>query len=165
MVSFGRVLFGGLLLVSGCTASEETTAEKTNDQDGRLRRLEMSFRPSDYDRPAKTSRKDILAPESAVSDSSTATNPASTSEQVPGFRVQIVSTTSIDDANAQKALAESLFPGEWFYLQYDQPTYKIRAGNFLIRFDAERFRDQVSEKGFPGAWVVPERVFRQPPPR
>jgi len=165
MRSLGAILFGGLVLVSGCTHSRETTAEKANAQDERLRRIEMSFRPSDYDRPTTTSRKDSARQESTVSDSSATTNPALASEQVPGFRVQIVSTTSIDDAKVQMALAESLFPGEWFYLQYDQPTYKIRAGNFLIRFDAELFRDQISEKGFHGAWVVPERVFKQPPPR
>jgi hypothetical protein len=85
-------------------------------------------------------------------------------DQAPGYRVQLISTTSIDEAKARKLYAESLFPAEWFYLQYDPPTYKIRAGNFLIRFDADRFRSQAVERGFAGAWVVPEHVFKNPPP-
>jgi hypothetical protein len=157
------VAFGGLLLV-GCKASEETVITREQTRDEELRGYETTFRPSDYDRaPASNPQPDTTNLTQAEDSLFT---PAATPvpEQVSGFRVQIVTTTSIDEANRKKSLGESLFPNEWFYLEYDQPSFKIRAGNFLTRFEAERFRSQIADRGFSGAWVVPARVFRHPPP-
>lgn len=156
-------VFGGLLLV-GCKASQETEITKEQTRDEELRLYETTFRPSDYDRAAapKAPLDTVKLTEAEDSLFTPATTPVP--EEVSGFRVQIVTTTSIDEANRKKSLGESLFPDEWFYLEYDQPTFKIRAGNFLTRFEAERFRSQIAERGFSGAWVVPARVFRHPPP-
>jgi hypothetical protein len=85
-------------------------------------------------------------------------------ETVQGFRVQVFSTTSIDEANARKAELEEAIPQERVYLDFDPPTYKIRAGNFLTRYDADRFVRFLSDKGFTGGWAVPQRVFKNPPP-
>jgi hypothetical protein len=158
-------LLCGLVLYSGCSESGESLQDQKNANDERIRRLEEQFHPSDYDRPPKATPLSIAPPESTVVDTSFPPVPLQTADQVPGYRVQIITTTSIDEAKEKKSLAESLFPGEWFYLQYDQPTYKIRAGNFVSRFEAERFRGMIAERGFAGAWVVPERVLKQPPPR
>ena len=82
-----------------------------------------------------------------------------------GFRVQIYSSTSIDEANAKVAEVQGILPMEWFYVVYDAPAYEIRAGNFLKRFDADKFVRQLSDRGYRDAWVVPEKVFKNPPPR
>jgi hypothetical protein len=165
MIRFGAAAILCGLFLSGCSESEGTVQDQKASKDERVRRLEEQFHPSDYERPPKANPPGIVAPDSAFVDTSLPSTPVQTPEQVPGYRVQLITTTSIDEANEKKALAESLFPGEWFYLQYDQPTYKIRAGNFVSRFEAERFRGMIAERGFAGAWVVPERVFKQPPPR
>jgi hypothetical protein len=132
----------------------------------RARRFEARFTPSAEDRPATTQGKD---PDSPVRHSrrgdSTQHDPSPLpTEEVSGFRIQVFSTTDIDEAGVKKGEAELLFPGEWVYLQYDQPSYKIRVGNFLRRYDAERFRTLAVEKGFGGAWIVPSRVLKNPPP-
>jgi hypothetical protein len=151
---------------AGCRGPQETTRTEILDElpSPDLQSAEESFNPSDYDRMPGTQKKDSTGG-SATSGETSGPSPALPAPDLaPGYRVQLISTTSIDEAKAKKAYAESLFPFEWFYLQYDPPTYKIRAGNFLIRFDADRFRSQATERGFVGAWVVPERVFKNPPP-
>lgn len=166
MIRFGALaLLCGLVFYSGCSESEGTLQDQKRANDELLRQLEEQFHPSDYDRPPKATPGGVAAPESSAVDTSLPPVPGPAPEQVPGYRVQIITTSSIDEAKEKKSFAESLFPGEWFYLQYDQPTYKIRAGNFVSRFEAERFRGMIAERGFAGAWVVPERVFKQPPPR
>jgi hypothetical protein len=162
-----RKFFSGALIVllAGCPATREiaqpgATPERPSAD---VRRAEESFNPSDYQPLHKTEHDSTFLPR--LTEATPATPPpAQAPELVPGYRVQLLSTTSIDEANARRLYAESLFPDELFYLQYDPPTYKIRAGNFLLRFDADRFRSQAAERGFSGAWVVPERVFKNPPP-
>jgi hypothetical protein len=157
------VLLGGALLI-GCAGSRETEAMKKETRDDLLRRYEATFRPSDYDRAPTPTHHTATVTQSEGSDSLATPIATPVPEEVPGFRVQIVTTASIDEANQKKIVGESLFPNEWFYLEYDQPTFKIRAGNFLTRFEAERFRALIAERGFSKAWVVPARVFKHPPP-
>ena len=152
----------GLMLAS-CGAIRETGEESTSK--AALNEYEASFRPSDHDQPLKdffpeedtTGRKD-----------STSTSRVSTpqsQELTQGYRVQVFGTTSYDEAKNTKAAVESQFVDEWFYIVYDAPTYKLRAGNFLERYEADRFAKLLAEKGYRDAWVVPERVLKNPLPR
>jgi hypothetical protein len=43
------------------------------------------------------------------------------------------------------------------YMEYEQPYYKVRAGNFTSRGAAERLADRL-ERTFAGAFVVPSMV-------
>jgi hypothetical protein len=150
-----------VIFLAGCGSSRDAGKEEEGRSGAEdLQRFEADFRPSDYDPDPEKNSEAVTSP-SGVPEVS---EPGPVSyEHVQGYRVQIFAGASIDEANSQKSLAESLFPLEWFYLQYDPPTYKVRAGNFVTRFEAERFAKVVSEKGFPGAWAVPERVFKSPP--
>ena len=93
------------------------------------------------------------------------TNPYDPPIVVQGFRVQLFSTPEIDEANAKKAQAEAAFPDEWFFVVYDQPTYKVRGGNFVNRSAADAFAKHLTQKGFPDAWTVPEKIVKNPRPR
>ena len=151
------------LLIAGCGTSRDTTGE-TGDPNAELHGYESDFRPSDYDpepapgRPASHSPLD--APEGTPAEE---TPTLSLQEEVQGFRVQVYSTNSIDSAKVKKAEFESLFPREWFYLDYDPPTYKIRAGNFLTKYEADRFARTLADHGHRDAWPVPQRVYKDPP--
>lgn len=92
-------------------------------------------------------------------------NPSNTPTIIQGYRVQLFSTSEIDDANAKKARAEAAFPDEWFYVVYDAPRYKLRGGNFVNRSSADAFAKHLTEKGFPDAWTVPEKILKNPQPR
>ncbi len=77
--------------------------------------------------------------------------------------MQIFSSTDIDEANGVKAAAEEKFPLEWFYVVYEPPTYKVRAGDFQQRYDADRLARTLREGGYTDSWIVPDRVVKQPP--
>ena len=153
-------------LLSACSpgreAARETPASAAQDAMGRY---EADFRPSDHDTlPAPLSHADGPLLRQDRDNTGNAAAPEGEGELVQGFRVQIYSTTDIDAAKSKKLEAESYFPTEWFYLQYDPPAYKIRGGNFLQRYEAERFVRLAAERGFGDSWAVPEKVYKQPPP-
>jgi hypothetical protein len=130
-----------------------------------MRKQEALFNPSQYNPDVKAFLQEEFRKEALRSETpKEIANPAPR-ELIPGFRVQIFASTSIDEATKQKEAAEGLFPDEWLYIVYDPPTYKVRAGNFITRFDADRFLKQSSQDGFRDAWIVPDRVYKDPPPR
>lgn len=151
-------LLMGFVFLTGCGSSQES-AEK-----GNLKDYEATFHPSEYDQPLE-----IFFPEvhnATVKDSSAiAALPVQPPELTQGYRVQIFATSSYDEAMSVKAAADSVFTDEWFYVVYDPPTYKVRAGNFLERYKADRFAKLLTEEGYKNSWVVPEKVFSAPPPR
>ncbi|MEW6509423.1 MAG: SPOR domain-containing protein [Bacteroidota bacterium] len=158
-----------VLVLAGCAGSQQSQEEGDAAASETLRRYEADFRPSDHDpAPGNAMQRDsaghLTGRETPVTADTAATE---AEEYVQGFRVQIFSTTNIDAAQARKTEAESYFPGEWIYLEYDPPTYKIRVGNFRARYEADRFARLAAEKGFADAWTVPEKVLRHPgtPPR
>lgn len=155
-----------LAFFAGCGTAEKTAAPRAEHSTATdLRSAEKDFRPSDHGREAGGKRiGDEPGRNEELREADTAAVNASPEELVQGFRVQIFSTTDIDIAKARMTEAETLFPSEWFYLGYDPPVYKIRAGNFLNRHDADRFVRYLSDKGFTGAWAVPQRVLKNPPP-
>ena len=152
--------------LSACAPGREATRDSPSPpaQDA-MGGYEADFRPSDHDTlPAPPSQTGTPRLRQNPDNPGNAATPEGEAELVQGFRVQIYSTTDIDAAKAKKLEAESFFPSEWFYLQYDPPTYKIRGGNFLQRYEAERFVKLAVERGFGDSWAVPEKVFKEAPP-
>jgi hypothetical protein len=61
----------------------------------------------------------------------------------PGFRIQLyVGNERIQAENARMQINQN-FPELAPYLSYDQPTYKLKVGDFMRRIDAERYFSQV----------------------
>jgi hypothetical protein len=152
----------GIIVLASCGAIKETEDEASR---AKLKEYEASFRPSDYDQPLRDFFPDANV---GTAGDSGGISPISTPqplELTQGYRVQVFATTSFDEATQMKATVEAQFPDEWFYLVYDAPTYKLRAGNFIERYEADRFAKLIAEKGYRDAWVVPERVYKNPPPR
>ncbi len=153
-----------LLLLGGC-ASQQRSAEKgTGGGPSALGRYEAQFTPSDYDTDSAGTRTAPADSAGVLSPSATDTFAHASTELIPGFRVQLLATTSIDEVNARKSQAEEAVPGEWFYIEFDPPAYKLRAGNFRTRFEADRFARMIAARGFADAWTVPERVLKDPGP-
>jgi hypothetical protein len=159
-------------VIAGCSSSKQAAGDQGRITEDQIREAENSFRPSDHDPlPARAQHPSTTSPDSSQIPAAGESSLLTSGEMVQGFRVQAYASTSIDDARAKKQDLEQLFPGEWFYLGFDSPSYKIRAGNFINRFEADRFARSMIEKGFPDAWTVPERVYKSigrrpaPPPQ
>lgn len=154
------VLISAIIVLAGCGTSKEGA----KDPGETLREYESSFHPSEYDQPLKDFFPDKQTSGGTDSSSGISRTPAQQTELTRGYRVQVFATTNYDEAVTMKANVEAQFPDEWFYLVYDAPTYKLRGGNFIERYEADRFAKLVADKGYKNAWVVPERVFKNPPP-
>lgn len=149
----------GLMLLAGCGVFKETGEETSA---ARLKEYEASFRPSDYDEPLKDFFPEANIPSLRDSTGTPIVAPQQVKELAQGYRVQVLATSSYDEVNTMKTAIEADIPDEWFYVVYDAPTYKLRGGNFIERYEADRFVKLLAEKGYKDTWVVPERVYKNP---
>ncbi len=88
----------------------------------------------------------------------TAVAPVDTSWQtVPGFQVQLLQT---EDAKLGRAAVRDaiLALNTDVEIIYEAPYYKVRAGRFTSRYDAEQLQNLASEKGYANCWVVRTQV-------
>ncbi len=80
------------------------------------------------------------------------------SVSVPGYRIQIFSSSSFTRSNELYQTVRMEILEEHVYLVYDAPFYKIRVGNYLDRDDAEDFRLEL-RRNYPDSWIVRTEVF------
>ncbi len=161
----GYLLVFWTLLFLGCSGTEEVVRLKSAD--GTLHEFlaqhEQTFRPSDYKLEFKLIREEE---EKRYSEIHTATVYTTTvPETIPGFRVQVLLTQEIDEANTALANLEQQLPEDFAYMVYDAPYYKIRVGNFHQRTTANTILKKLSELGYKEAWIVPDNILKNPPPR
>jgi hypothetical protein len=62
-----------------------------------------------------------------------------------GYRVQIYVGNERQQAEAIKLQLYQNFPELTAYLTYNQPTYKLKVGDFIRRIDAERYFSQIKQ--------------------
>ncbi len=74
-----------------------------------------------------------------------------------GYRIQITYTTDRDEAYKAKARLYKEFDAANSYIEYEQPNYKLRLGDFKTRLEATAFLQQVISL-YPGAFIVKDRV-------
>jgi hypothetical protein len=71
-----------------------------------------------------------------------------------GYRVQVFAARDRDvAAGAVRRLREQQVANP-IYMEWVDPWYKVRVGDFTDRQSAERLRGQLVEVGFPEAWIV-----------
>ncbi|MFN0157044.1 MAG: SPOR domain-containing protein [Bacteroidota bacterium] len=162
-IGFYCTLLIPVLWLTGCGASTGSSSSEA-DYIEEARRYEKGFRPSDFD-PDPVAAVSTQVSNQPVSEAPHLPKTSVPLEFVSGFRVQIFSSNNIDDANAMKAEVEQRFTDQWFYVVYDPPTYKLRGGDFLTRYEADRFAKFLKDAGHKDAWIVPERVYKNLPPR
>ena len=78
--------------------------------------------------------------------------------QYKGYRLQVITTHSRDEANQVKASILQYFPDERAYLSYLSPYFKVRVGNFFSRDDAENFKTELSKVYDGGIYIVEDVV-------
>lgn len=75
----------------------------------------------------------------------------------PGFRVQVYVGNQRKEADAAKLLISQNFPELSPYLTYNQPTYKLKVGDFMRRMDAERYYSSI-RRLLESAQLQPDKV-------
>jgi hypothetical protein len=104
----------------------------------------------------KDPRLDILSQKQALINKRTSV--LTSNGKIKGFRIQITSTNSRDQAFNAKAAVQSKFPDQKVYTTYQAPLFKVRVGDFLKREDAEKYRKLMLTIFPTGMYVVEDVV-------
>ena len=104
----------------------------------------------------KDPRLDILSQKQALINKRTSV--LTSNGKIKGFRIQITSTSSRDQAFNAKAAVQSKFPDQKVYTTYQAPLFKVRVGDYIKREDAEKYR-KLMLSIFPTGMYVVEDVI------
>ncbi|WP_460572553.1 SPOR domain-containing protein [Flaviaesturariibacter terrae] len=80
------------------------------------------------------------------------------SHTAQGFRLLIVSTTDRQEAINAKSKIYTLYPELKAYLSYQSPYYKLKAGNFKTRAEAENYRKSLNSQFAKGVYIINDVV-------
>lgn len=78
-------------------------------------------------------------------------------ENLPGYRIQIYNGNSRDKMNEIQQKFKRTYPEIETYLVYQAPNFKLRAGDFIERIEANKFLVTI-RKDYPSAFLVTEEV-------
>jgi hypothetical protein len=74
--------------------------------------------------------------------------------QWKGYRVMVLNTNSRDLAYKTRADILRYFPDKGVYMAYQAPYFKLKAGDFLKKEDAEKFKKELSRYIKDGLFVM-----------
>lgn len=83
---------------------------------------------------------------------------------IDGFRIQIFFDSgnySGDRAKRIKDEFEFKYPGNYAYITWDAPNYKVRVGDFRTRLEAEGFMQEILID-YPNAFVIKDKINYPP---
>ncbi len=80
-----------------------------------------------------------------------------------GYRLQVISTRSREEAFNLKTWFMQNEPGQKAYLLFQSPYFKVRIGNFLTKSDALDFKKELSRIYSQPIYVVDDAVEYTPP--
>ncbi len=75
-----------------------------------------------------------------------------------GYRILIISTNSRNEAITAKSKVYTYFPELKAYLWYQSPYFRVKAGNFLERKDAEAYQKRLNVYFPKGVFVMKDEV-------
>ena len=107
----------------------------------------------------KDPRLDLLVKKQAQVNESTTRESKRTAK---GFRLMIISTNNRDEALAAKTKIYTYFPDLKPYLYYQSPYFRLKAGNFVDRKDAEAYRKRVNSYFPKGVFIMPDVIEVKP---
>ena len=80
---------------------------------------------------------------------------------VQGYRVQISISQNENELVIIKNKLEDLIKDE-LYINFELPNFKLRAGNFVNRKEAESLQIRLVRLGYRTSWVVPTLIEMEP---
>jgi hypothetical protein len=167
-----QILFFALcvlaLLTAGCTSSrpfireEEPKQEKPKEDKRSLAEYEATLNPADYDQEVEVVEKAHVEEKKQQTPLKIPKDSLIVEEEVvQGFRIQVFSSSGVDEATLMKDVVTRKFFGDSVYMVYDAPVYKIRVGDFVNRYEANQRLPEFTEKGYRDAWIVPDRIVHR----
>lgn len=133
-----------LLLASGVYA-QDTTGKKPVDTNSVIIH--------------KDPRLDLLVKKQAQINEVTSRDSRRTDK---GYRLMIISTNSRDEAIAAKTKVYTYFPELKAYLWYQSPYFRVKAGNFKDRKDAEAYQRRMNTYFPKGVFIMKDVIEVKP---
>ena len=103
----------------------------------------------------KDSRIDLLINKQSQINEETSRDSRKTGK---GYRLMIISTSNRDEAIAAKTKIYTYFPELKAYLWHQSPYYKVKAGNFKDRKEAEAYQQKVNVYFPKGVFIMNDIV-------
>ena len=75
-----------------------------------------------------------------------------------GFRLMIISTNNRDEAMAAKTKVYTYFPDLKAYMWYQSPYFRVKAGNFKDRKDAEAYQRRLNTYFPKGVFIMKDII-------
>jgi len=75
-----------------------------------------------------------------------------------GYRVQVLSTDNIDEANRIRAEVYGMTTRKEVYVIFEPPFYKVKVGDFTSKSEADNLRFKLNQLGYTESKVVQETV-------
>lgn len=107
----------------------------------------------------KDARIDLLVKKQAEINDETTRNARKVGR---GFRLLVINTNKRDEAISAKAKLYQYFPELKSYLLYQSPYYKLKAGNFKERKDAENYQKKLNAFFPRGVFVMNDFIEVKP---
>jgi hypothetical protein len=126
-------------------SAQDTTAKKAVDSIGVI--------------VHKDPRIDLLVKKQAYVNDITSRSSKRTDE---GFRLMVISTNNREEAIAAKTKVYTYFPELKAYLWHQSPYYKVKAGNFRDRDDAESYRRRLNSYFPKGVFIMKDTIEAKP---
>ncbi len=143
---------------------KEKTAEKTEESS--KTELKEDFDITPYRTKIEIDESTDLSPKENVNAwynyeetiPDTAAGNKTVIEKVDGYRVQVLSTDNLEDANAMRSEIYFKTNQKAVYIDFDPPFYKVNVGDFTDLNDANNFSFKLNQMGYNDARVVREEV-------
>lgn len=94
----------------------------------------------------------------ASSNTTTTDRNSATRSIARGFRVQIYSGSSRNDAYAEQARFQRMFRNIDTYVSYDEPNYRVKVGDFRSRSEAQELMQSLRNQ-FNNVFLFQEDIF------
>lgn len=75
-----------------------------------------------------------------------------------GYRLMIITTNKREEAVTARSTLYTYFPELKNYLFYQSPYYKLKAGNFKTREEADKYRKKMSSYFPRGVFIMPDKI-------
>ncbi len=75
-----------------------------------------------------------------------------------GYRVQVLATDNIEEANETRSLIYSKTTDKEVYVSFEPPFYKVKVGDFTSNSDANDLKFMLNQLGYKEARVVRETI-------
>jgi len=169
------VVFISLLVISACSASTGSRYEKEekvkskNTSEGKNENIKTSTLKEDFDiTPYKTK---IIVPEKKLNSVSENQNvwfdygspEVETKSKTlvgtgDGYRVLVLTTDNIEEANQIKADVYFSQNSNEVYIDFEPPFYKVKAGDYDNQKTADDMRFKLNQLGYKEAKVVKDKI-------